>query len=261
MEANSPLERLQTIADYRTTSRMLRESGRQSFFWGGLMLLLGYLSFTGAAWNYVYLALGFAEFGVGALNRYRPSAEGIIFDGLLLLVFALWNLGMQALAWLGGGGVSWFGLVVGVFLLLAGFIRVSWYKRARAGFDDPPTEEQLAWLDGLAREILASDPAQNPDTVEFTSGLRWKGKLLGEAVVLVAQNEAEILVVGRDDFEMSATGKTLFGGKHTGQVRAGARRFRQAIFAPPALANYEHWKAGPEEEPTPDAPENEPPLQ
>ena len=44
---------------------------------------------------YVGLALG--EFAVGLFKLLFPTAEGVLLDALLLLVFAGWNLGMQGL--------------------------------------------------------------------------------------------------------------------------------------------------------------------
>src|SRR5688572_14112629 len=108
MTDESPQERMQRMADYRTTCRFLNQSGKQGIIFGCVFLMIGYVSFAGDLPSYLYLGLGFLELLIGVLNRYKPSAVGIILDGLMLILLGIWNLSWQVMAFQQGIPLSWF---------------------------------------------------------------------------------------------------------------------------------------------------------
>jgi hypothetical protein len=246
MTDDAPLERMQKIADFRTTTRYLKRGGRSSIVFGCIFLFLGALVFQGQLHNYLYLGLGVAELFVGLHNRFRPSAAGVVLDAVMLLLLGVWNLANQLLLFNAGVPPEIFGLVFGVLVIGIALQRFRKYPRAREAFAEPPTEEQLAWLDELIVEIQAADPATTPDLVEFRSGFPWKVRRLGDVLVLVDKLDTENLIVDRHDLDWTDRGKALFGSNRLVRLRVGHRVFGVAEFRPDVLATLDEWRRYPE---------------
>jgi hypothetical protein len=245
MTDDAPLERMQKIADFRTTTKYLKRGGRSSIVFGCVFLLLGALVFQGQLHNYLYLGLGVAELFVGLHNRFRPSAAGVVLDAVMLLLLGLWNLANQ-LFFNPGPQMEVFGLVFGVLVIAIALQRFRRYPRAREAFAEPPTEEQLAWLDELVAEIQAADPASTPDLVEFRAGFPWKARRLGDVLVFVDKLDTENLIVDRHDLDWTDRGKALFGSNRLVRLRVGHRTFGVAEVRPDVLATLDEWRRDPE---------------
>ena len=91
--------RLQQVLAYRELCRHIRSSGRGNILFAGLMLALAYYTFrpNASIVSVLYAGLALAELAVGLFKWMFPSAEGVLFDAILQLLFALFNLGWQAL--------------------------------------------------------------------------------------------------------------------------------------------------------------------
>src|SRR5262245_47168736 len=86
--------RLQQVAAYRDLCRRVRRSGRENIVFAIVMLLLAYLVAQNPIVFAVYIILAAGEVAVGLFKVLRPSAEGVLLDGIVLLVFAVLNFGI-----------------------------------------------------------------------------------------------------------------------------------------------------------------------
>src|SRR5262245_56566695 len=136
--------RLQQVAAYRELCRRVRRSGREDVFFALLMLFLAYITFQPNVGGWagllflVYVGLALCEFAVGLFKVVHPSAEGLLLDGLVLLLFAGWNIGWQVLAMMAGlQPVLWI-VVLGVFMLVQAFARFRDYGTLRRLFAERP---------------------------------------------------------------------------------------------------------------------------
>src|SRR5260370_1207856 len=91
--------RLQTVAAYRELRRSVARGGRENVVFALIMLGLAYYAFRPNAGGVVafifllYVGLALAELVVGLFKVFFPSAEGVLLDSFILLLFAAWNLG------------------------------------------------------------------------------------------------------------------------------------------------------------------------
>jgi hypothetical protein len=256
MNSFAPLDRLQKIADFRTTSKMLMKSGKQGIMFGVVFLVLGAMSFDDHLYDWIYLGIGMVELLIGMRNRFHPSAFGVVLDGIMLLLWAVFNLSMQVVIVNLGGDLHWFSTLIGVLIINVGLKRILRYRRAREAFVEPPTPEQLQWFDELIAEIQEADAAATPDLVVFKAGFPWKGKRLGDTVIFVDKLDTENLIVDRRDIDIEDKGKAIFSNSRLVKLRIGQRRFGVAEFTPAMLALLELWRtegaAGPNDENEPE---------
>ena len=119
---------LRNVAAYRGLCAQVRRSSTGGLFFGALMLFLWYVAFGQrndfSPFSIVYLGLAALEFSVAMWNRISPSAEGILFDGLVLMVFGLTTLVRYALSTQGvkaGPPPSVVFVLLSVYWLFSGF--------------------------------------------------------------------------------------------------------------------------------------------
>ena len=83
------------VAAYRELCRSVQRSGRENVVFALLMLGFTYFIHTTGApplFVLVFAGLAVGELLVGLFKWMVPSAEGLILDGIVLLVFAAFNL-------------------------------------------------------------------------------------------------------------------------------------------------------------------------
>jgi hypothetical protein len=240
MAITPPLDRLQKIADYRTTCKFLRRNGKTGIVLGCFFWFLGAMAFQDRLFDYLYLGFATIELLVGLRNRLRPSASGVVLDGGMLILLGVWNLTTRFLGWRQGAAI--FDVVV----ICLGIRRIAGYPRARAVFLDPPTPEQIQWFDDLVAEIQSAKAAETSDLIEFTSGIRWKGRRLGEIAVFVDKHDSENLIVDRHDIEIQSDRKALLRSARQVKLRVGRKTFALAEFSPEMLSVLESWLDGDE---------------
>ncbi len=239
MASTAPLDRLQKIADFRTTCNFLRRKGNGSILLGGFFLYLGAVVFAGEAFGYFCLALAAFEVLIGIKNRFRPSAFGLILDGGMLIVLSVWNLAWHALWWRLGGGIA--PAAVDVAVACIGVRRIAGYSRAFAAFDKPPEPEQIQWLDDLVDEIQRARASETPAMIEFKAGVRWKGMRIGDLIVFVDRLDFENLIVDRREVEILNDRQALLSSTREVRLRIGRRLFQLARFSPEMLSILESW--------------------
>jgi hypothetical protein len=245
MSTANPLDRLQQIGTYRCTVNRLRQRGKHMLLFTGVLLWLYWQHNNGEIADYVFMGVCALEIGAGLLLYAFPSAEGVILEGVLSILFGLAILFRQAVEVANGGNPFWLSLLFGLAFLMGGVRQMKHYGRVREAFEEKPTPEQLAWLDDLVKEIKKADPKTDPDAVAFSTGMPVRGKLLGDTGVFIDHWETEMYVVTRPEVEWTTTGKALFGKSVNGKLRIRDRKFMGSV-APESLANLERWKAADE---------------
>src|SRR5438067_1146172 len=140
--------RLQNVAAYRELRRSVQRGGRENVVFALVMLGIAYFSHTNRAPEFVillYLGLGVGELLVGLFKWAFPSAECLILDGLVLLVFAALNFGREFLIFRAGGQISNTGVFFGLLMLYLAVGRFKTYATLRKLFADRPSPEHIAW--------------------------------------------------------------------------------------------------------------------
>ena len=201
--------RLQQVLAYRELCRHIRSSGRGNILFAGLMLALAYYTFQPKAQgliaivSFLYVGLAFAELAVGLFKWLFPSAEGVLFDAILQLIFALWNLGWQAFVFfVVGQNPNTIFVILGVLMLTGAFRRFKNYLDLRKAFADRPSSDQIRWFDDLVYEIHHADPTTDDQALDLPSKPPWKAKLLGTTAFFVAKKGNEVVIAGPFDFDL-----------------------------------------------------------
>jgi hypothetical protein len=236
--------RLQNVAAYRELCRAVRKSGRENVVYALVMLGLAYFIHTqGGAPPFLvilYFALAAGEMLVGLFKWLVPSAEGLILDGLVLLTFAVFNLGMAYLQLQNGGGVSPVGVFFGLFMLMGAINRFKYYGQLRKLFADRPAPEHVAWFDDLVLEIKAADPHTDPLAIDLPTRPHWKAKLLGSIAFFVS-NAGAVWLIGPDDFALKREKADHGTGYRKAILSIGSERFPEFEIDDASWANYQKW--------------------
>src|SRR5262245_26540271 len=205
--------RLQQVAAYRALRRAVRRTGRENVFFAFVMLGLAYYAFglgAGGPINLfvlVYAALALGELAVGLFKTVFPSAEGILLDALVLLLFAGFNLGMQALRVQAKLPASNVAVFLGLFMLWASVGQFRRYQQMRKLFADRPPAEHIAWFDDLIREIRSADPELDDQAIDLPTRPHWKAKLIGPLAFFTAFRGETVWVAAPGEFEIVRDGK------------------------------------------------------
>lgn len=239
---------LRRVAAYRDLQKAVRKSSRGSLFFGAFMLLIWYGLFGAqndfGAFSLVYLTLGAIEFAVGLWNRVAPSAEGIFFDGAVLILFGAATLLRQYLIWQGHmrGFLSPFSLMFGAYWLWQGIGHIRSYAIIRQAFVQRPTNEHIAWFDSLIAEINRENPDTDDTLLDLPTKPAVKAKLLGDTAIVLLSRSSDVLVVARE-------GLTIVPGESRGAERLPFAtlilegvEFSEFTLHPENWRNYKNWK-------------------
>lgn len=236
--------RLQQIVAYRQLCQSIRGTGRGNVFFAAVMGFLAYLAYEGGApdWLvFLYGGLALAELGVGLFKWVAPSAEGILFDALLLLLFAGFKLGIEALVLLNGQQPRVISILIGVWLLSGAVSRFKNYADLRRAFADRPTRDQLAWFDDLVREIRAADPETDDLALDLPTHPHWKAKLLGTTAFFVARRGPAVVVAGPGDFAILPEEADRRTGRPRALLLLHAQAFPAFEIGDATWDNYRKW--------------------
>jgi hypothetical protein len=239
---------LRNVAGYRALCAQVRRSSTGGLFFGGLMLFIWYAGFGQrndyGPFSLIYLGLAGLEFTVALWNRVSPSAEGILLDGVVLLVFGVATLTRHLLTWQGAIAgpkpIPIFSLLA-VYWVYSGFSTVRSYFQIRRAFTHRPSAEHLRWFNDLLREVKAADPDADPDALDLPTKPPLRGKLLGDTALFVSPGSDDPIIVARPDVVIDRLppkepggppGGRLFLGEEVGTFRLDPANWR----------NYAAWK-------------------
>lgn len=238
--------RLQQVAAYRELCRSIRGSGRGNVFFALLMLFIAYAGWqAGQQWWVlaVYAGLAFAELAVGLFKWVLPSAEGILLDALILLLFAVFNLGSQYLRHQKGLPASPIALFFGVYLLMGAVSRFKSYGVLRQQFARRPTAEQMAWVDDLSHEIRTADPQSDELALDLPTRPPMRAKLLGSTAFFVGTRSKDLWVAGPDDFDLRRERSDHGTGRRKAVVRIHDTPYPEFELDDASWQNYQKWRS------------------
>jgi hypothetical protein len=240
--------RLQQVAAYRELCRGVRRSGRENVVFACVMMFLAYLASQGpgGARPFVialYAVLVGGELLVGLFKWLFPSAEGILLDGVVLLIFAAFNLGLQYWALQNGGRLDPVIIFLGLFMLMGAVGRFKSYGQLRRLFAERPSAEHMAWFDELVHEIRAADPQADELALDLATRPHWKVKLFGTTVFFVSARGSAVWVAGPDDFEILREKADRGTGRRRALLRVHGRSYPEFEIADASWSNYQKWRA------------------
>lgn len=235
--------RLQQVAAYRELCREIRSSGRGNIFFALLMLFIAY-SAGQADWALaLYALLALAELGAGLLKWAFPSAEGVLVDALILLLFAVFNLGTAGLRMQQGGNPNLVAVFLSLFLLMGAVNRFRSYSGLRRLFADRPSRDQIAWFDDLVYEIRTADPETDDQALDLPTKPHWKAKLLGSTAFFVARRGDAVVVAGPFDFDLAPDGRDRRTGLTRVLLHIHGQTYPEFGIDDASWENYRKWLA------------------
>ncbi len=238
--------RLQNVAAYRELRRGVQRGGRENVGFALLMLGLAYLLYAGNGPPLIvllYAALAFGEMMIGLFKWAVPSAEGLILDGVVLLVFAGINLGREFLVFRAGPPPSTTGIFFGLLMLYFAFGRFKNYAELRKLFAERPSADHIAWFDDLVREIQASDPHADELALDLPTRPRWKAKLLGGTAFFVATSGNTVWIAGADEFSLRREKSDRGAGRRKALLNIHGEEYPEFDLEDVSWANYTKWMA------------------
>jgi hypothetical protein len=248
---------LEQIAEYHTLRDRVRAWGRGSIVFGLLNLAIGayYLQFSPINLGLVGIALFMLVEGVWFTAR--PTAAGVLVDGVTLLLLALWNLFIAALALLVGEPPPLWALLFGALCLAFAVHRFVSYPRAQELFGRSYSEDELARMDELIRYVTTTKPKEAADIItfqakSFVQQREWRALLSPGAALFVDMLSKRVVVARKEDVTFEQTGKVLLGGTLKATFRAREHTWN-GLISPAAFAKYLAWKLeGPAAAPAPE---------
>ena len=193
---------LRNVRAYRAVVWAVRGSAWYSFAFGALFLGIWYslpAKDQFDPFGLLYLGLGVLEFTVGLLNLVKPSLEGILFDGVVLIVFGIQSAARQFLVM--GGPSAW--LFFSAYWVYSGVQRCRNYFQIRRAFPVRPSSANLKWFDDLIRDVRQADPANDPAALDLASKPPLRGKLIGDSAFLVASGSNDLIVLAADELHLT----------------------------------------------------------
>ena len=192
---------LRNVGAYRTVVGHVRRSAWYSFAFGALFTGLWYslpAKEQFSPFGLLYLGLVVLEFTVGLFNLVKPSLEGILFDGIVLIVFGIQSAARHLL--IGGGFSPW--LLLSGYWVFSGFQRSRNYFQIRRAFPVRPTSANLKWFDDLIRDVRRADPANDPTALDLATTPPLRAKLIGDSAFLIASGTNDLIILAADEFDL-----------------------------------------------------------
>jgi hypothetical protein len=238
--------RLQQVAAYRELRRSVQRGGRENVVFALVMLGLAYFVHQGggnqnAVILYGVLAVG--EMCVGFFKWMFPSAEGLILDGLVLLVFAGLNAWWEYNRFQKGFGMNPVFIFLSLFMFFGAMNRFKSYGELRKLFADRPDPEHIAWFDDLVREIQTSDPHTDQSALDLPTRPHWKAKLLGSTAFFVANSGNTVWIAGPDEFTLRREKADRGHGHRKALLNIHGENYPEFELEDVSWANYAKWMA------------------
>jgi hypothetical protein len=237
---------LRQVAAYRDLCDQVRSGAKGSLFFGGLMLVLWWQLFSDKekfeVFGLIYLALACLEFGAGLLNRFFPSAEGVLADGVVLTLFGGFNLVRHYLRWQAGGPPFTILTFFSAYWVYSGVQGIKGYFTLRKLFTHRPSAAHVRWFDELIHEVRTGNPETDPDALDLPTVPRVKAKLLGDTALVLAG--AEVVVAAREQFELVPAPARRNDDRPRVLVALNGYEFGECQLSPENAQNYTKWKAG-----------------
>jgi hypothetical protein len=241
--------------------------GIGSIFWGVINSVWGFATLADNPLNWILLLLGLSLLAEGVWICIKPSPRGFLVDGIFFFALGTWNIVItiynlqQYYAILSHYYYGYYPaspssvfVIVGVWQFIGGVSRIKRFKRFSGTPHERPSEQLAHRVDELVESVRRAKPFESDDLIEFTdsgdsgSGVKWKGKLNGDAGIFVGVSGTviksiyEALFVNRDDVQILIKGKVRLRQELKVKVKIGTRSI-SGIMSPESMQRYERmWK-------------------
>jgi hypothetical protein len=248
LQAAEKVRILQRVAAYYALCERVRKSSVGSLVFGGIMLSVWYFLLPDRLkcdwFGIVYLVLASAEFGTGLLNRFAPSAEGVLLDGLVLMLFGGWNVLREALTWQGilPGQVSGLFVFFGLYWCYQGLQHCKNYGVLRKLFAERPTWEHIRWYNGLLKEVRFADPKEDAQSLALPTRPPITAKLLGD-IAFFTIVAGEPIITTRDQVTIALIDSDESNARPEAVLAIEGNMFHPFPISAANWENYRRWKA------------------
>jgi hypothetical protein len=238
---------MRRVAEYRKVCEHVRSRGTHSLVFGLMMLgfwYFVYVHLTKEPWGlFSMIALGLAvlEILVGLYQRFFPSAEGLLFDGIVMLAFAGSNGVRAYLWWQVNGRVDYIFIAFSVLWTLQGANLLRSYASLLRRMPTRPTRDQLRWFNSLLADLRDADPKLDPRAVAFPTDPFLTGLLLGESAFFL-DPAGEMLVADRRDVILEFENSPDPARPPRGYLSIGPRDYPPFKLSRANWDNYVAWK-------------------
>jgi hypothetical protein len=235
---------LQQAAAYRELCRGVRRTGRENIFWALVLLAVAYTPGqpVGLVWLVISVLVG-AELFVGLFKWFWPCAEGFLLDGLVLLLFVAWNLFVLYIQNQAFGRLNPVRIFFAAWMSYAAINRFKAYGQLVKVFAQRPTAAQIAWFDGLVREIRTADPQADDLALDLPTTPHWKAKLLGTTAFFVPRRGSSVVITGPDEFEILRQPDDHGTGSRRALLAIHHNTFPVFDIQDASWENYKKWRS------------------
>ncbi|MGL6075999.1 MAG: hypothetical protein ACRC8S_17720 [Fimbriiglobus sp.] len=232
---------LRLAAEYRQVCDGVRRSSFHSLFWGALMVGLWYAALPpkmqDTTFGLVFLGLGVVEFTVGLWNYFFPAPEGMLLEGLVLIIFAV-NSATKYLIMM---KFSPF-LLFAVFMGFSGIQHIRGYFQIRKLFPIRPSRKNLRWLDELRQDVRYANPEGDPLALDLPTQPPFRAKLLGENAIFLANGTTDLIVLAGQQVRI-VPHEAAEGEIPEATLYFGGEPVSDFTLDPDNWRNYSEWKA------------------
>ncbi len=237
--------RLQQVLAYRDLCRHVRRSGRENFFFAAIFAIFAAMAWQNGRNDFILLLYTIfiaAELLIGLYKWFFPSAEGVLFDVLILLAFAGLNGLVGFLQFQIGIGPNPVLAFLVAIMLLGAWRQWQQYRVLRVLFAERPSRQHLRWFDELVQEIRQADPQSDELAVDLPTQPHLKAKLLGELAFCVDRRSGDIQIVSVHDFHIERDPVDQGTGRRPAQLHIGGIVFPPFQIDDASWDNYQRWK-------------------
>jgi hypothetical protein len=189
------------------------------------------------------VAIGLALACAGVWNVWRPSINGLLVDGVVMIVTGAFN----GLAWLWienarpSGVAQW--IFGGLVQIVWGIRRLAVYPTARSATNDP---QAITRLESIVRDLSKRKPKADPAVAEFwTGGIRRRCNRLGlyaDGAVGLLEHRA-VRLERRADIWIESRGTTWLGRSIKVRIQMSDLHLAGEMSAA-HFERFEQWKLG-----------------
>ena len=246
MQQNDNVEELRRIAEYHTAVRTLRVLGWNGVVFGIINIYLGMNNALRLhPINAALAMIGVLLLTSGVWCLVLPRAEGIILNGIDLILVGLWNFFVTSLNFMGNGWLQIWWAVFGGIQIAAAVQLFKKYARSSAALRQGASPEERAMMNELVSTILKSNSGDQQIVTFHVKGFSqlkiWRGQLGQNAAVFVEKTSREVLVAQKDEVNIERRGKLLLGETLKASIKIRDHKW-ESLISPAAFNRLVDWK-------------------
>jgi hypothetical protein len=246
MNLDESIDDLQRVAEYRRAVRTLRGFAIGAAVFGVIAVVTGSALLAQNPLNIILIGIGLLLIAEAIWNVVAPSAIGILVDAVVLLIVALWNIGITVLELAAGALTDARWGIIGVVQIGIAIYRFTTFPRFQAALQEKPDAEDVRHLDELVKTILKAKAKEEDNLIGFQQkdpfkAMAWRAQLADNAAIFVAKQGHDVILAHKEAVEIEVTGKVFLGKTLKAKLRIKDRTMNGTI-SPESYAKYEHWK-------------------